>query len=32
MELIRRGPGHAEVDRLDVEDEQPEGLQGFSVG
>jgi len=32
VEQIRRGPGHAEVDRIDVEDEEPEGLQGFSVG
>lgn len=27
----RRGPGHAEVRRLDVEDEPPEGLTGFAV-
>ena len=32
VEQMRRGPGHAVVDRLDVEDEEPEGLQGFSVG
>ncbi len=32
VELVRRGPGHAVVDRLDVTDEEPEGLQGFSVG
>jgi acylphosphatase len=28
----RRGPGHAEVERLDVADEEPEGLDGFQVG
>jgi acylphosphatase len=27
----RRGPRGAEVDRIDVVDEQPEGLAGFSV-
>ena len=32
VELCRSGPGHAEVDRLDVTDEQPEGLDRFSVG
>jgi len=31
VELCRRGPGHAEVARLDVADEAPEGLRGFSV-
>ena len=31
VELCRRGPGHAEVARLDVTDEEPEGLRGFSV-
>jgi acylphosphatase len=31
VELCRRGPGHAEVARLDVADEEPEGLRGFSV-
>ena len=31
VELCRRGPGHAEVARLDVVDEEPEGLRGFSV-
>jgi acylphosphatase len=29
VELCRRGPGHADVERLDVSDEQPEGLAGF---
>jgi acylphosphatase len=31
VELCRRGPGHAEVARLDVAGEEPEGLRGFSV-
>jgi len=30
--LCRDGPGHAHVDRLDVADEAPEGLDGFRVG
>jgi acylphosphatase len=29
--LCRHGPGHAEVTRLDVADEEPEGLTGFAV-
>ena len=29
--FCRRGPGHAEVERLEVADEPPEGLRGFSV-
>jgi len=32
VELCRRGPGDADVERLDVAEEPPEGLQGFSVG
>jgi acylphosphatase len=31
VEICRRGPGHAEVDQLDVTDEEPEGLQGFEI-
>ena len=31
VELCREGPGHARVERLDVADEEPEGLDGFSV-
>ena len=27
----RGGPGHADVDQLDVVDEEPEGLSGFEV-
>ena len=32
VELCRSGPGHAEVTRLDVADEEPEGLARFDVG
>jgi acylphosphatase len=32
VELCRRGPGHAAVERLEVVDEQPQGLRGFDVG
>jgi acylphosphatase len=31
VELCRSGPGRAEVERLDVEDEEPEQLHGFRV-
>lgn len=31
VELCRNGPGHASVERLDVEQEQPEGLSGFEI-
>jgi acylphosphatase len=31
VDLSRRGPGHAEVERLDVGEEEPEGLDGFRV-
>ena len=31
VELCRGGPGHAEVERLDVSDEEPEGLSGFEI-
>jgi acylphosphatase len=31
VELCRSGPGHSDVSRLDVADEQPEGLSGFRV-
>jgi acylphosphatase len=31
VEACRRGPGHAQVSRLDVSEEEPEGLSGFSV-
>jgi acylphosphatase len=29
--FCRSGPSHADVDRVDVEGEQPEGLEGFDV-
>jgi acylphosphatase len=29
--FCRDGPGHAEVERLDVTEEEPEGVSGFSV-
>jgi acylphosphatase len=32
VDLCRSGPGHAEVTRVDVDPEQPEGLTGFRVG
>jgi acylphosphatase len=32
VDLCRSGPGHAEVSRLDVEVEEPEGLTAFDVG
>jgi acylphosphatase len=31
VDFVRRGPGHAEVEDLEVHDEDPEGLEGFSV-
>jgi len=31
VEACRRGPGHASVQSLDVPEEAPEGLDGFSV-
>ena len=31
VEFCRSGPGHARVERLDVEREEPEGLGGFEV-
>jgi acylphosphatase len=29
--FVRAGPGHAEVDRVEVSDEAPEGVRGFTV-
>lgn len=29
--FVRSGPGSADVDRVDVDEEEPEGLQGFEV-
>ncbi len=31
IELCREGPGRAEVERVEVTEEEPEGLQGFTV-
>jgi len=31
VELCRRGPGQAAVERLEVADEEPEGLAGFEI-
>lgn len=31
VELCRRGPGRAEVDRLEVFEEEPEGASGFQI-
>jgi acylphosphatase len=29
--LVEQGPGHADVDRVEVTGEEPEGLSGFDV-
>ena len=29
--FVRAGPGHADVSRVDVHEEPPEGLAGFAV-
>jgi acylphosphatase len=29
VDLCRQGPGHAEVERIETFDEEPEGLTGF---
>jgi acylphosphatase len=31
VEFCRGGPGHADVDDLDVQEQEPEGLDGFEV-
>jgi acylphosphatase len=31
VEFVRGGPGHANVEDVEVHDEQPEGLSGFEV-
>jgi acylphosphatase len=31
VEFCRSGPSKADVERVDVEEEEPEGLDGFSV-
>jgi acylphosphatase len=32
LRFLQDGPSRAEVDRVEVSDEEPEGLTGFSVG
>jgi acylphosphatase len=32
VDFVRGGPGHARVSRVDVVEEEPEGLSGFSTG
>jgi len=32
VEFVRAGPGHANVSRVDVHNEEPEGLCGFNIG
>jgi acylphosphatase len=31
VSFVRSGPGRADVDKVDVSDEEPEGLSGFDV-
>ena len=31
VEFCRRGPGRAEIESLDVTEEEPEGLSGFRI-
>jgi acylphosphatase len=31
VSFVRRGPGHADVDDVEVREEEPEGLTGFEV-
>jgi acylphosphatase len=31
VDFTRSGPSHADVDRVDVQEEEPEGLKGFEV-
>jgi acylphosphatase len=31
VDWVREGPGHADVERVDVTEEDPEGLSGFQV-
>lgn len=31
VRFAREGPSHADVDRVDVDEGEPEGLDGFSV-
>lgn len=31
VRFLQTGPAHADVDRVEVDEEEPEGLSGFSV-
>jgi acylphosphatase len=31
VDWVRGGPGHADVERVDVTEEEPEGLAGFRI-
>jgi acylphosphatase len=31
VRFCRQGPGRAEVERVDVSEEEPEGLSGFAI-
>jgi acylphosphatase len=31
LDFLRRGPARAQVDRVEVSDEEPEGLTGFEI-
>lgn len=31
VDFVRGGPGHADVDELEVHEEEPEGLSGFEI-
>ena len=31
LAFVREGPGRAEVERVEVSEEEPEGLSGFSI-
>lgn len=31
VDFVRRGPGHADIEDLEVNEEEPEGLSGFDV-
>jgi acylphosphatase len=31
VEFVERGPGHADIDRVEVTEEEPEGLSAFEI-
>ena len=31
VQFLRSGPSHAQVERVEVQEEDPEGLSGFSI-